>query len=155
MYFYSFIYFNVKLIEKRRKTIFLNSIVRTPRTKWAEDWIATFTSLNTLVFIWVSLYFPTLRVLFPGGAASFSASGGYADAAWKLYQRAVSKNNAGDYFPVWGTCLGFELLTYVATRQHNILTACDSENVALPLKFKLGRSALIFTVTPTSYSVQM
>ncbi|KDR20013.1 Gamma-glutamyl hydrolase [Zootermopsis nevadensis] len=77
-------------------------------------------------------------VLFPGGAASFSASGGYADAAWKLYQRAVSKNNAGDYFPVWGTCLGFELLTYLATRQHNILTACDSENVALPLKFKLG-----------------
>jgi hypothetical protein len=84
----------------------------------------------------------TLRVLFPGGAASFSASGGYADAAWELYQHAVSKNEAGDYFPVWGTCLGFELLTFLVTRPHNILTLCEAQNVALPLVFKPGRSAL-------------
>jgi hypothetical protein len=97
----------------------------------------------------------THRVLFPGGIASLSASGGYADAAWELYRRAVSKNKAGDYFPVWGTCLGFELLTYLVTRPDNILTLCEAENVALPLVFKTGRSALIVTVTPTYYSMKI
>jgi hypothetical protein len=84
----------------------------------------------------------TKRILFPGGAANFCASGGYGDAARHLYNGAILKNSQGDYFPVWGTCLGFELLIYLANGNKSILTDCDAENVALPLELKPGKSQL-------------
>lgn len=77
-------------------------------------------------------------IVFPGGAASFTAVGGYTDAAWELYHHAILKNMAGVYFPVWGTCLGFELLTFLAAQRDEIRTLCQAENVALPLRFKPG-----------------
>lgn len=40
----------------------------------------------------------------------------------------------GDYFPVWGTCLGHQLLTALTAGQ-NLLRRTDSGNVALPLHF--------------------
>jgi gamma-glutamyl hydrolase len=82
----------------------------------------------------------TRRILIPGGAANFSASGGFGDAGRQLYSRAILKNSQGVYFPVWGTCLGFELLTYLATDGRNILTPCEAENMALPLELKEGTS---------------
>jgi hypothetical protein len=95
---------------------------------------------TVLLFCCSVLSFATNRILFPGGAAQFSATGGYADAARQLYNHAVLKNSQGDYFPVWGTCLGFELLTNIATGGRNILTTCEAENVALPLELKEGKS---------------
>lgn len=77
-------------------------------------------------------------VIFPGGAANFNTANGYADAGKILYNLALKKNQAGDYFPVWGTCLGFELLSYFAAEQVNILTSCEAENVAMPLDFISG-----------------
>ncbi|PNF43259.1 Gamma-glutamyl hydrolase [Cryptotermes secundus] len=77
-------------------------------------------------------------ILFPGGAASFTAIGGYSAAAWELYHHAILKNQAGVYFPVWGTCLGFELLTYLAAQREDIRTDCEADNVAMPLQFKPG-----------------
>lgn len=88
-------------------------------------------------------------ILIPGGAANFSASGGFGDAARELYRRAILKNSQGNYFPVWGTCLGFELLTYLATDGKNILTPCEAENVALPLELKQGyNSSKLFGDAP-------
>lgn len=75
-------------------------------------------------------------ILIPGGAANYSTPGGYGDAAQQLYNRAVLKNSQGEYFPIWGTCRGFELLTYLAAGSKDILTNCKAENVALPLEFK-------------------
>ena len=46
-------------------------------------------------------------------------------------------NDNGDYFPLWGTCLGFELLGYLATdKNYSVLSAVDAENLSLPLDFK-------------------
>jgi gamma-glutamyl hydrolase len=81
----------------------------------------------------------TKRILIPGGAANFSTSGGYVDAARQLYNRAILKNSLGTYFPIWGTCRGFELLAYLATGSKDILTDCEAENVALPLELKPGK----------------
>ena len=82
----------------------------------------------------------TKRILLPGGAANYTTSGGYGDAARQLYNGAILKNNQGNYFPIWGTCRGFELLTYLATGNKDILTNCEAENVALPLELKPGES---------------
>ncbi|CAM9775612.1 unnamed protein product [Lampetra planeri] len=76
-------------------------------------------------------------LLLPGGGADLQTSG-YAHAARILYKLAIKANDRGDYFPVWGTCLGFEQLT-VLTSGINVLTDTKSTRyVALPLKFTPG-----------------
>ncbi|XP_059054011.1 gamma-glutamyl hydrolase A-like [Achroia grisella] len=54
-------------------------------------------------------------VLFPGGATYFNQSNGYADAGQHIYEIAQEFNDADDYFPIFGTCLGFELLIILAS----------------------------------------
>lgn len=41
-------------------------------------------------------------------------------------------NDRGDYFPVWGTCLGFEQLT-VLTSGEKLLIRTNTSGMALPL----------------------
>lgn len=75
-------------------------------------------------------------VLFPGGATWFNQSDGYADAGYHIYNLAKQINAQGSYLPIWGTCLGFELLTYVATDRNEHRAHCSSHNQPLPLDFK-------------------
>ncbi|XP_023650260.1 gamma-glutamyl hydrolase [Paramormyrops kingsleyae] len=72
-------------------------------------------------------------VLFPGGAVSLNASG-YAKAAKVFYDLAIKANSKGDYFPVWGTCLGFEELVYLTFGKW-CLSSTNTTAVALPLNF--------------------
>ncbi|XP_045766244.1 gamma-glutamyl hydrolase A-like isoform X2 [Maniola jurtina] len=75
-------------------------------------------------------------VLFPGGATYFNQSHGYADAGQHIYELAQELNNAGDYFPIFGTCLGFELLLILASgrgQKENRITCRSYEN--RPLNF--------------------
>lgn len=76
------------------------------------------------------------RILLPGGATWFNQSNGYADAGRHIYDIAQKLNEQGDYFPVWGTCLGFELLTYLSANGNEHRAHCSSTNQALPLVFK-------------------
>ncbi|XP_072307419.1 gamma-glutamyl hydrolase-like, partial [Eucyclogobius newberryi] len=69
----------------------------------------------------------------PGGAANIFDSG-YEKAATVFYHLAVEANKKGDYFPIWGTCLGFEQLA-VLTAQKNILVRTNTSAVSLPLNF--------------------
>ncbi|XP_026791633.3 gamma-glutamyl hydrolase isoform X1 [Pangasianodon hypophthalmus] len=72
-------------------------------------------------------------ILFPGGGASIFSSG-YAKAAGIFYKLALEANSKGDYFPVWGTCLGFEQLTLL-TSGKSLLSRTNTSGVALPLNF--------------------
>ncbi|XP_060789230.1 gamma-glutamyl hydrolase-like [Neoarius graeffei] len=72
-------------------------------------------------------------ILFPGGGASIFSSG-YAKAAGIFYRLALEANSKGDYFPVWGTCLGFEQLTLL-TSGKSLLSRTNTSGVALPLNF--------------------
>lgn len=75
-------------------------------------------------------------VLFPGGGVNILTSE-YAKAAQILYRSAIKANQNGDYFPLWGTCLGFQLLTALATGK-DLMTEFDAENLMLPLNFSDG-----------------
>ncbi|KAJ3603550.1 hypothetical protein NHX12_028295 [Muraenolepis orangiensis] len=47
-------------------------------------------------------------------------------------------NDDGDYFPIWGTCLGMQLLTAL-TAGEDLLTKTPVENIALPLNMTEGK----------------
>ena len=51
---------------------------------------------------------------------------------------AKEANDAGDTFPIWGTCNGFELLTVLSSKDHSRLTHCDSQDDAVPHNFISG-----------------
>jgi gamma-glutamyl hydrolase len=75
----------------------------------------------------------------------FNQTDGYAEAGRHIYEIASELNEAGDYFPLWGTCLGFELLTYLSANGNEHRASCFSQNQALPLEFKSDfRSSRLF-----------
>ncbi|XP_011643058.1 gamma-glutamyl hydrolase-like isoform X2 [Pogonomyrmex barbatus] len=74
-------------------------------------------------------------VLWPGGATYFFQKEGYADAGDAIYRIAKKINERGEYFPILGICLGFELLTYVAANRVEHRTLCSSNSQPLPLEF--------------------
>lgn len=74
-------------------------------------------------------------LLFPGGATYFTNSDGYAAAGAVLYNLAVDLNAHDDYFPIWGTCLGFQLMLYLAAGQRELRCSCSANDISLPLEF--------------------
>lgn len=58
----------------------------------------------------------------------------YYNASQFLFNLALQANDAQDYFPIWGTCLGFEFLSIVVANDINVLTGFDAENISLPLQ---------------------
>ena len=47
-------------------------------------------------------------------------------------------SDAGDHFPVWGTCLGFQLLSYIVGG--DVLSFVDAENYSIPLNLTSGET---------------
>jgi gamma-glutamyl hydrolase len=70
-------------------------------------------------------------VLFPGGAANLPSAAKYI---WKL---AIQRNMDGDYFPIWGTCLGFEFMLMLSADKGEAVLESGfvAENISLPLYF--------------------
>uniref|UniRef100_A0A131YL28 folate gamma-glutamyl hydrolase n=1 Tax=Rhipicephalus appendiculatus TaxID=34631 RepID=A0A131YL28_RHIAP len=75
-------------------------------------------------------------VLIPGGGVDLDNSG-YLEAAKIIFDLAIEANNHGTYFPLWGTCLGFEALSRLAIDKL-VLRACQGHDLALPLNFTRG-----------------
>ncbi|XP_037535976.1 gamma-glutamyl hydrolase [Nematolebias whitei] len=72
-------------------------------------------------------------LFFIGGAANLVTSD-YARVAKIFYRLALEANDAGDFFPIWGTCMGMQLLTVLVAGE-NLLSYTPAENIALPLNF--------------------
>ncbi|XP_063768491.1 gamma-glutamyl hydrolase-like isoform X2 [Eleginops maclovinus] len=86
-------------------------------------------------------------VLFPGGSASITSSG-YQRSAKIFYELAIEANKRGDYFPVWGTCLGYEQLT-VLTSGDKLLSRTNTSGVPLPMHFtKEAKQSRMFKSFP-------
>ncbi|KAK7244137.1 hypothetical protein RIF29_38955 [Crotalaria pallida] len=72
-------------------------------------------------------------VLFTGGWAK---SGLYFETVEKIFKKVLERNDGGDYFPLYATCLGFELLTMIVSKDNNILEGFSASNQASSLQFK-------------------
>lgn len=56
---------------------------------------------------------------------------------WGKRLTSCKANKNGDFFPVWGTCLGFEELTFL-TSGKMLLSHTNTSAAALPLNFTEG-----------------
>lgn len=81
-------------------------------------------------------------ILFPGGSTWFHTANGYADAGEHIFSIAKEMNGQGDYFPLWGTCLGFELLSYVDADRNEHRKEFTLHKNAVSVIFERGRIAL-------------
>lgn len=81
---------------------------------------------------------------FPGGAAMVPSSALY------LYDRIIKRNEAGEFTPLWGTCLGFEWILCAASKNTSVLDrGLDSWNLSLPLAFtKKSAQSSLFAKAP-------
>jgi len=72
-------------------------------------------------------------VLFPGGGAVIG--GQMLHAAELLYNLTLKANDKGDYFPLQGHCMGFEMLQIIVSRNTSVLGLYEAEDISMPLKF--------------------
>lgn len=88
-------------------------------------------------------------VLFPGGSVDVSSSL-YGRNAGIFYGLALQANMKGDYFPIWGTCLGFQMLHYLAGQGNiSVITPHNSEDIAMSLNFtEKARGSRMFKNMP-------
>uniref|UniRef100_A0A3P8XB30 folate gamma-glutamyl hydrolase n=1 Tax=Esox lucius TaxID=8010 RepID=A0A3P8XB30_ESOLU len=77
-------------------------------------------------------------LLFIGGSSNLETSN-FARVARIFYRLALKANDAGDFFPIWGTCLGMQLLTVLVAGE-NLLTKTPAENMSLPLNLTTGKA---------------
>jgi len=91
-------------------------------------------------------------IVFPGGGQFLNPGQPFYDASLFLYNLAVEANNKGDYFPLWGTCQGFQFLNIVASTIGNesALTAYNSWDYSWPLDFTpISKSSRMFGNAPS------
>lgn len=77
-------------------------------------------------------------LVIPGGAAEFNGTNNYYSTSRKMYQLALRANMNGDYFPILGVCLGYEVILTFANNERRIRKECQVKNVNLPLEFVPG-----------------
>ena len=73
-------------------------------------------------------------LLLPGGGVELGDNK-YTQTLFQLLDLAVAANKAGDFFPVHGTCFGFQEIAMYVANDLNLLINTDSENLTLPLEF--------------------
>ncbi|XP_023644335.1 probable gamma-glutamyl hydrolase 3 [Capsella rubella] len=71
-------------------------------------------------------------VIFTGGWAK---TGLYYDIVNKIFSKVLEKNDAGEHFPVYAMCLGFEILSMIISQNRDILERFNSVNYASSLQF--------------------
>ncbi|GAA6223889.1 gamma-glutamyl hydrolase-like [Lates japonicus] len=96
---------------------------------------------------YAKIFYSINGLLLPGGDVDLQTSQ-FSQAAKIFYNLALRANDAGDYFPIWGTCQGFQQLS-VLTANKNLLTLTDTKAVALPLTLTLAaQSSRLFRSFP-------
>ena len=85
------------------------------------------------------IFAKTNGILFPGGNQGIDPDDIYTDEGEILWKLAKQANDRGDYYPIWGTCLGFEELSVLETGNGDVISLdVKATNLALPLRLTPG-----------------
>lgn len=82
-------------------------------------------------------------VFWTGGLVDFNPTADdpegakYLATTARIYERVLRENDNGNYFPLWGTCLGFERMFQLFANDVNgtLIRTVDAENFAINLGF--------------------
>jgi len=80
-------------------------------------------------------------ILFTGGGEPLTnMSSQFMQTSMKLFNLTIEANKKQDYFPLWGTCMGFQTLNILAAGDPSVLTlnSFDSEDLSLNLERSPG-----------------
>ncbi|XP_034481664.1 gamma-glutamyl hydrolase isoform X2 [Drosophila innubila] len=105
-------------------------------------------------------------VLLPGGAVCLdeeeakqypNLTNDCVAAARIIYELVMERNAAGEYFPLYGTCLGFQLIMINAAKDKEVRTKCfKSKFKALPLHLsKNYEESVLFKELPEELAKEM
>lgn len=83
----------------------------------------------------------TNGILFTGGGLNLTTSE-YTRSAVHIWNYVNEINSRGDYYPLFGVCLGFELIAYIANNLTWPLTRCSSWDKPMNLNFTLNSDEL-------------
>lgn len=72
-------------------------------------------------------------MLFTGGRVK---TGLYFDVAEAIFKKLLARNDAGEHFPLFATCLGFELLTMIVSKDKHILEEFNASYMTSTLQFR-------------------
>lgn len=85
-------------------------------------------------------------VLFPGGGVEFDIKNRWTSNANYIFQYAIQQNDKGNVFPIWGTCLGHQLLSFLSNNFTSPLTAVRGQTAVLnTIKFVTTDKGTLFT----------
>jgi gamma-glutamyl hydrolase len=88
-------------------------------------------------------------ILLPGGSQDLRSGNPYFDTAELLFKLTIEANENGDYFPLHGTCLGFEALAILAAKNESLLADFDAEDYSQPLfPTEFAPTSRFFTALP-------
>ena len=73
-------------------------------------------------------------IVFPGGGSELVRTPLFY-AGQYLYRLALDANDRGIHFPIFGHCMGFELLNMITSEDFDILESEEADDVGLPLNF--------------------
>ena len=82
-------------------------------------------------------------VLITGGSTNLlSLRSPYMEAAGRLYRYALQMHSKGEVWPLWGTCMGLQVLSVLGANSSSVLlsNAFDSEGLSLPLRLTTAAS---------------
>lgn len=102
-------------------------------------------NIRKLISICISISI-CIRILLPGGGVWFDDPNGYTEAGVHIYDIAKQMNDNGNYFPLFGICLGFELLLYASNEEREYRTVCSSSKQKNTLNFSKSKHG-----TPRAY----
>jgi len=77
-------------------------------------------------------------VLFTGGGLGLNFSSSYMHGVVQAWQTALSMK----HYPVWGTCMGFQLISILAANDSSVLTSGQFDSEGLPLALNFTENVL-------------
>jgi len=128
---------------KGNRAVFGDQYFSASYVKWVESGGARVVpvKINQTDAYYERLFSSLNGILFPGGGQDLLASG-YANAARFFFKRSMQAFDEGDYFPVWGTCLGFEELLVLAIEERKLDRINGTRGVSMTTKFRDVESRL-------------